>query len=194
MPWFFTHIFPLLHWIDIVCQVTLSPHIYGKNICLFVLMLGMNLWFALATDTSDNAPVLTLGLNRHYIFLLLLLNLCHLVGGRGMCSAGLLVLVGVERRKTRDVEVKLAHCWSLRRAVPQTSRLMSKVNSHGCMLLRVWGYLLCHKSELMQGTIEMNKVSKHLWMKYNFHKSWIYIVHCFISAAWRTTWCIVDPQ
>lgn len=44
-------------------------------------LLGMSLWFALATDTSDNAPVLTLGLNRHYIFLLLLLNLCRLVGG-----------------------------------------------------------------------------------------------------------------
>lgn len=71
-------------------------------------MLGMVLWFALAIDSSDNAPLLSLGLKRHYVFLLLLLNLCHLM--KKKCSAGPLVLVGVKGRKMRDFEVKLAHC------------------------------------------------------------------------------------
>lgn len=84
---------------------------------------------------QHNAQGLSLGLKKDQTFLLLLLNLCHLM--RRKCSAGLPIMVGVEGRKIRDLGVKLAYCCSLKRAAPKPDTLMGKIISHGCMLLRV---------------------------------------------------------
>lgn len=86
--------YPSAPSISFVKGLAVSSRLWKQSIP-YPLTLGVGLWLCFGQwyqGGSDNVPALSLGLKKPHIFLLLLLNLCHLM--RGTCPAGLLVLGG----------------------------------------------------------------------------------------------------